>query len=157
MSMIFSGGGSTTGKDRLSTIAAQLSALQTTTGDATENIQDSSLRTLNSSLSLALTNINHDIVDAISALEASTDEKDKNVMAVTSQIDELSTALEDARLNAVYDRTYAREIAYYLKTLHSEMNALYTATQKTKVRTFLSTADKNLSPFVDEFANYNGN
>ena len=152
--MALSGG--TNNADRMTTIAARLSALKTVSKDATENIQGSDLRTLNSSLGLTLTNITRDMDDSVTVLKASTNEKDARVVAVSEQTTEMTDNLEDARLNGVYGRTYAREMAYTLKTLHSEMSDLYASTQKESVRTFLKDADTSLTTFTESFANYNG-
>lgn len=149
--------GGTSNKDRMTTIAAELTALQTITSEATENIQGSELRTLNSSLTLVLANVNRDSATAVSAIGATSDEKNKNVIAVNNEVADFKSKLEDARLNAIFDRTYAREMTYYLKTVRTQMANLYSSTKKQPVREFLQTTDQNLSPFVEGFENYNGN
>ncbi len=143
------------GKDTMSTLAVELSALQDITTDATENIQGSELRTLNSSLSLVLANINRDSTDAVSAIGATTDEKNKLVVEVNSQVNDVKSKLEDARLNGIFDRAYAREMTYYLKTVRTEMSGLYQQTKNQTVHDFLVSADENLAPFVKDFSSYN--
>jgi hypothetical protein len=74
---------------------------------------------------------------------------------VASQTAGLTSRLEDARLNAVYDRTYAREIAFYLKSLHTDMSKLYASTSSGSLKDVLKTTDTNLSPITEEFSNFN--
>jgi predicted transcriptional regulator len=147
-----SGGNSTTS---LTSVATTLDRLKTVTADAQENIQNSDLRTLNSSLDLSLTNINRDLSEPLKAKKINLkDKKNAAVRDVTDEFTELDTRLEDARLNAVFDRTYAREMAYTLKKLRSDMTALSKRSPK-DVRESLQTADKNLGPLVDGFSSFN--
>lgn len=146
----------TSNADRMTTLAAQLTNLQSVTAIAPDNLQSSELRALNSNLSVALASANQDSGAAVAATGATTSEKDERVLAVVSEIETMKNKLEDARLNVVYDRTYAREITYYLKTLHAEMDELYQATNKDVVREFLRATDDNLQPFIQDFSEYNG-
>ena len=152
--MVLSSG--TGNNDRITTIAAQLNALKTVSKDATENIQGSDLRTLNSNFSLTMTNVTRDMTDTVTTLGGSTDENNSKVVVVTNDTKAMTDRLEDARLNSTYDRTYAREMAYYLKKLHTEMSELYTSTQSESAHTFLKKADSDISSFTESFANYNG-
>lgn len=152
--MVLSSG--TSNGDRITTIAAQLNSLKTISQGATENIQGSDLRTLNSSLTLVATNTIHGMSDTINALNGTDNEKDSRVQAVAATTKEITDRLENARLNSTYDRTYAREMAYYLKTLHSEMTELYDTTHNEAARSFLQKADTDISAFTQNFAAYNG-
>lgn len=140
----------------LASVAAKLDNLKTVSEDAQDNIQSSELRTLNSSLTLSLTNTNRDLAKPLKAQDISLkDKKDTTITAVAKDFESLSKRLEDARLNAVFDRTYAREMTYALKTLHGDMVALYKKSRSTELKTTLDTADSNLKPLLEGFESFN--
>lgn len=148
-----SGGGSTTS---LTGVAAKIDSLKTVSESAQKNIQSGELRSLNSNLTLALTNADRDLADQLKAKKIKlTDKKNSTVAKVNSDIEALNGRLEDARLNAVYDRTYAREMTYALKTLHNDMGILYKSSGSTKLKTVLNTTDNNIEPLVDGFSSFN--
>ena len=153
---LVAGGAGPSTKDKLTTYGAKISSLKTISEDAQENIQSSQLRTLNSSLSLVLANANRDVAAPLKAQDISLKEKkDEQVRAVAAETLELTQRLEDARLNAVFDRTYAREIAYYLKSLRSEMSELYNASRNSALKTTLATTDDTIEPLQKEFSSFN--
>lgn len=141
----------------LAAVATKLDALKTVSDGAEKNIQSSELRTINSSLNLTLTNSNRDLQEPLKLQEISLkDTKSPSITAVRSDFEKLDTRLEDARLNGVYDRTYAREISYQLKTLRSDMVVLYKKTRSTSLKSALESADANIKPLVEEFSSFNG-
>ncbi len=151
---IGSGSGNTTSS--LTSVAARFDTLQGVSEDAQENLQNSELRTLNSSLTLTLTNSNRDLAGPLKDEEIDLKEKkNKSLTAVATEFEELGARLEDARLNAVYDRTYAREMAYQLKTLQTDMAELYTSTRSKSLKTVLQTANTNLKPLTEGFSESN--
>lgn len=140
----------------LASIAANFDNLKRLSEDAQDNIQSSELRTLNSSLTLSLTNTNRDLTEPLAAQNISLkDKKNPTVAGVTKEYEELASRLEDARLNAVFDRTYAREMTYVIKTLRSDMAILYKKSRSSDLKTALETADKNLVPIVEGFGSFN--
>ncbi len=140
----------------LTSVAATLDRLKTVTTDAQENIQNSDLRTLNSSLDLSLTNVNRDLSEPLKAQKINLkDKKNSTIHDVTDEFDELDTRLEDARLNAVFDRTYAREMAYTLKKLRSDMTTLSKRSSSKDIKEALQTANENLGPLVEGFSEFN--
>jgi hypothetical protein len=154
VSLILSAGGDSSAS--LTSTAARFAALQDTTDDAQENLQNSDLRTLNSSLTLVLTNTNRDLAGPLKEQDIKLkDKKNKTISAVTADFEALENRLEDARLNAVFDRTYAREMTFQLKTLQSDMAVLYKKTNSSSLRTALQTADANLDPIVEGFSTSN--
>lgn len=141
----------------LASIAARFDALKTVADDADRNIQSSELRTLNSALKLSLTDTNRELQVPLEAQDISLkDKKNESVIAVTTDFEALGSRLEDARLNGVFDRTYAREISYSLKTLRSDMTVLYNKTRSKSLKAALETSDANLKPLVEEFSSFNG-
>jgi hypothetical protein len=137
----------------LAGVAARFNNLQSVAVGAQENLQSSELRTLNSSLALSLTNSNRDLAAPLKSQDINLkDKKDRTVIASAAEFAKLDTRLEDARLNAVFDRTYAREVTYQLKTLRSDMAVLYKKSKSKSLKTALATADTNLKPLVEGFA-----
>lgn len=63
--------------------------------------------------------------------------------------------LEDARLNGVYDRTYAREMAYKLSTIITLYKQIYKNTGDKALKTYLTTAQTDISPIQVQFAEFN--
>ena len=79
---------------------------------------------------------------------------DKNVIDKENG-SELTKKLEDARLNAVFDRTYAREMTYQLATVDSLMNQVYKSTKSTSLKTFLESSNSNLQSLKKQFSEFN--
>ncbi len=140
----------------LTAVGAKLANLQTVSEGARKNIQSSELRTLNSSLYLSLTNTNRDLAEQLKKQDIKlTDKKNASVTASAKETEELQGRLEDARLNAVYDRTYAREMLYQLRTLHSDMGILYKKSRNNDLKEILNTADNNFNPVIEGLASFN--
>jgi len=137
----------------LERLTVRLGATQKIVTDAQDNLQSSKLRSLNSNLALYLTNTNRDIATPLLAAGISPSKIDKTIVASESTA-ELTARLEDARLNAVYDRTYAREMAYILGNLLTLMKQTYSGTNSTSLRAFLNTSYENLEPTQQSFANF---
>ena len=149
---LFNGG--TTPTQKMETLSARLTTLQTISSKAQANIKSSSLRSANSSLTLLLTNTNHDIIDPFKTNGVNVQKLDKTIV---KQEDgkALSAKLEDARLNAVFDRTYAREMSYQLDTVKALMKDIYGKTKSKSLKSFLETANNNLSPINKQLQDFN--
>ena len=141
-------------KDPLQSLSARLTATESIVTDAQKNLKSSKLRSLNSNLQLYLTNTNRDIATPL--LNAGIDPKklSKSIVAKESTTT-LAGRLEDARLNAVFDRTYAREMAYQLGNTMTLMTEIYNSTGSPSLKTFLKSAYDNLKPTQESFANFN--
>lgn len=135
-------------------LAARLQSTEKIVGDAQVNLKSTELRSLNSNLKIYLTNTNHDI--AAPLLEEGVDvaKLDKKIVASEAGTD-ITNKLEDARLNAVYDRTYAREITYQLGTIVALMRQINQSTNNKDLKDFLNNAYTNLEPTQQQFANFN--
>lgn len=141
----------------LASVGATLSNLQSTSETAQDDIKSGELRSLNSSLTLTLTNTNRDFAEQLKTqkINIKNTKSDKSLLAIQKTFDDMKTRLEDARLNALYDRTYAREITYELKTLHTNMGQLYKSTRSTSLKSILNKADTGLSLLLEGFQNFN--
>lgn len=136
----------------LARVGATSSNLKELTDDATDSMQSSDLRSLNSNLSLVLANTNRDLSEPLAAKKINIEnaKKNKAVAEVAQEYNEIRERLEDARLNGLYDRTYTREIIYQLKTLSSYMGQLYESTKDDELKTILDSNNENLIVLLDE-------
>ncbi len=144
--------------DKLTRFGARLSDLQTVSSESQEKIKSDELRTLNSNLTLILTNANRDLKQPFASLGIKLeDKKQRSVTTVAAETKQLNDRLEDARLNAIFDRTYAREMSFYIKQLRTEMRELHAGTKDKELKEVLETTDSNLSPLLTGFSDFNEN
>lgn len=135
-------------------LAARLQSSQKIVDTAQSNLHSSQLRGLNSNLSIYLTNANRDIATPLKNNGVNPAKLNKSI--VTQENGAAITAtLDDARLNAVYDRTYAREMTYQLETTMVLMQQIYRSTKSSSLKTFLQTEYDNLTPIQKGFAEFN--
>lgn len=151
---VFSAGGGAT--ERITRFGARMSSLQTVTSESQEQIKSGELRSLNSSLTLVLTNANRDLEEPLTSLGIEIDnEKQSTVALVADETEELNGRLEDARLNAIFDRTYVREMSFYIKSLRTEIRGIYGSTKNDDLKDVLQTTENNLAPLLTGFENFN--
>ncbi len=134
-------------------LAARLTATAGVANDASSKIKSSALKAVNSNLKSQLTNILRDI-EPVLAKDNLTIAKINKQVTASESLDSMLSTLEDARLNAVYDRTYASEMAYQLDKvlgLLQQINGNSSGTTKT----FVSDAETNLTPIQKQFADFN--
>ena len=143
-------GGRTEPLEKLST---RLSVTEKLVTGAQKNLKSSKLRSLNSNLTLYMANTNRDIATPLTNAGVNTAKMSPKVIAAESTT-KMTERLESARLNAVYDRTYAREMAYQLDTLLTLMNQIYLSTSSASLKTFLKTAYDNLKPTQESFQSF---
>ena len=142
-------GGNTPTK-QLTRVGSSTANLQELTEAANNDIQSSELRSINSSLTLTLTNTNRDLADPLKKqkIKIKNVKSDKTVASVTAKYTQVKKRLEDARLNELYDRTYIRKITFLLKTLHANIKKLYNSSKSKSLKTVLETNDNNLAPLL---------
>lgn len=148
---------STSGGKSISTerLGLRLQNLQTISKDSQKSIKDSQLRALNSRLTTQLTDINRDIVTPLKAADIDLKKADKKTLSQeTKRLETLTTKLEDARLNAMFDRSYAREMSYEMENAAILMKSLYSSSKSKSLRTFLSESYDDFSGLQKEFARY---
>ena len=145
------GGGGPTQK--MQTLAARLQTLQTIADKAQKNIKSGGLRGVNSNLTIFLTNTNRDIADPLGKNGVDVKKIDKSITSKENG-DSITKKLEEARLNAVYDRIYASEMTYQLETVAALMKEIYNSSQSKSLRDFLLKTDQNLQPLKKQFADF---
>ncbi len=153
--MAFAFNASNTAKKKpLETLYARLTTTETIATAAQTKLKSSELRSLNSNLKIYLANTNRDVADPLLAAGINVSKISKTVTDAESP-DAINARLEDARLNAVYDRTYAREMAYQLDTLITLMKQIYKSTSSTKLKEFLQATFDSLEPTQKSFEAFN--
>ncbi len=133
-------------------LVARLQTTATIANNADKSIKDGQLSVVNSNLEIYLTNTNRDI--AAPFKKAGVGSKIPKDVISTENGNDLSARLEDARLNAVFDSTYAREMAYQLSSIMTLMKKVYQSTDNKDVKTFLETAYNNLQPTEQSFSSF---
>lgn len=139
--------------DDMARLSVRLSNLQAVADASQKNIVSSKLRGTNTSLSLTLTNAARDIAEPLVA-EGADPKKISGSITSSESLDTLSETLEDARLNAVFDRTYAREMNYQLETTLALLGQIESTAKKDATRTYASTTKNNLQPLQKQFAEF---
>lgn len=138
---------------KLRSLAARLQTTETIVTEASTSIKSSKLKALNGNLQLFLTNTNRDIVSPLQTIGIDTAKLPADVIKEEDGAD-IKERLEDARLNAVYDSTYAREMSYQLGVILTTMKEVYTTTNNSSVKDFLQKSYDSLDQTKAEFANF---
>lgn len=134
-------------------LAARLVVVEKIAKSSTEKIKSSQLRAINSELKTFLTNTIRDIDPLLVRENTKIKELPKSLLNSNSDT-ELINRLEDARLNAIFDRTYTREMAYELNNIMNLMQNINKNTGSKSLKSFISDAYKNLSPIQNQFAEF---
>lgn len=117
------------------------------------SIKSNKLRSINSEISIFIVNTENDITPYLEELkitEKNIPESTKNRLSVTPTIERL----EDANLNAVYDRTYTREMAFQLSQLLNSLQKTYKSTKSESAKEFLSTSYDNLESSYNSLVDF---
>ena len=126
-------------------LSARTQATFTITEAAKERIKSADLRGLNSSLGLYLTDINNKLIPPLKSMGITTTKLPANVRSQEAG-KAITERLEDAYFNAIYDSTYAREMAYQLSTILTLMKEIYQSTNNAALKTLLQTSYASLEP-----------
>lgn len=137
-------------------LSVRLNTTQTIANDSQKNLKSSQLRSLNSNLRLFFTNTQRDIAKPLASFGVSAKTtSDSTIQTEAATAKAITQRLEDARLNAVYDRTYAREMDYQLATLLTLLRQTYNNSGDTATKRFLEDTYDNLAPIQQDFADFN--
>ncbi|HRQ86478.1 MAG TPA: hypothetical protein PLY16_00025 [Candidatus Saccharibacteria bacterium] len=138
----------------LETLTARLASTETLVKDAQANLSSSELRSINSSLGIVLANINRDIKEPMQKAGVEPARLSGSVVEKES-LSDTENKLEDARLNGVFDRTYAREMEYILSSTLALIKELQQTRSQQSLLTFLNATKQNLEPAQASFAEFN--
>ena len=134
-------------------LSAKLTVTQGVVESSTNKLKNSQLRSLNSDLKLYLANTQRDLATPLGQLDINPAKLPESVTKKENSTG-ITERLEDARLNAKFDSTYAREMSYQLSTIQALYLKLYKATGNTKTKAFLDNAYKNIGPTQKSFAEF---
>lgn len=137
-------------------LAARLISIKSTADDSTENLKSSRVRAINSDLKIYLTNTIRDFKPILEKKNIDIEELSPKVLKIESN-EKLLEKLEDARLNAVLDRTYAREMSYVLELTANLINKIVKSNKDSEFKIFLESAKTNLIPIQEEFELFSAN
>lgn len=147
-----SSGGSSRG---LPNIPLRLETLQKVSDDAQKNIKSSELRSINGSLAVLLTGSSTSLTDPLAKSGVDTKKIASELKAKEKTYSEQLTAkLDDARLNAVFDRTYAREMSFELAKLDADLKRATATTRNSELKAALGKVSRDISDIkkqLDEF------
>lgn len=153
MFVLFGGGGGPT--QNMQTLSARMTTLQTIAGDTQKSLKSGELRSINSNLTIFLTNANRDIVEPLAKNNVDVKKIDAAIAAKENG-DELKQKFEDARLNATLDRTYAREMTYQLQTVAYLLQEIYDNTNSKTLKEYLENTNTNLQPLIKQLSDFSG-
>lgn len=139
---------------KMQTLSARLTTLQKISSDSQKTIKSGTLRSTNSTLTILLTNANRDIAAPLAKNGVDIKKIDKSIQTKENGT-KLTEELEDARLNAIYDRVYAREMSYQLETVAALIKQIYNSTGSKSLKEFLEATDANLQPVMQQLADFN--
>jgi predicted outer membrane protein len=140
--------------ERMQTLAARLLTLQKVSSESQKSIKSGVLRSTNSNLSLYLANTNRDIAEPFSKNNVDVKKIDKEITDKESG-EKLRKTLEDARLNAVFDQTYAREMTFQLETITALMTQISSSSKSKSLNDFLAATEQNLKPLKEQLSTFN--
>ena len=135
----------------------RLSARLTTTAELVDSssgkIKNSQLRSTSSNVKISLTNAERDIVAPLTKIGIDSEKISPSI--ITSESGEEALArLEDARLNAKYDSTYAREMSFQLGNLLTLLQQLYSSSNNPANKEFLKSTYDNFAPVQKSLAEF---
>jgi len=139
---------------KMQTLSARLTTLQKVSSDSQKTIKNGTLRSTNGTLTILLTNANRDIAEPLSKNGVDVKKIDKSIQTKEDGA-KLTEQLEEARLNAIFDRVYAREMSYQLETVAALMKQIYNSTGSKSLKTYLEATDANLQPVMQQLADFN--
>lgn len=117
-------------------------------------LKDSKLSSTDSNFTIFMTNAQRDLVDPMAKNGLAIKNIDKKLKATESTYsDDVATKLEDARLNAILDRAYAREMAYQAQLLLEMYNKMAKSNSKS-IKDNATKTIPNLEPIQKAFADF---
>ena len=142
---VISGSISGSQKEPWQRLSVKITNTEAVVNSSSSNIKNSQLRSINSDLKLYLANTKRDLAAPLAAQGIKVADIPASVTAKESS-KAMTERLEDGRLNAKYDSTYAREMSYQTATLLALINQLYKSSALPATKTYLKSAYENLEP-----------
>lgn len=133
-------------------LVARLDAAEAIAANGSKEIKSSQLRSLNSEIRLFMTNTKRDLETPLATLKFDKKKIPSSIIAKESSAPALER-LEDARLNAIYDRAYVREMTYQLTQLLSSLQRAYNVSSSS-TKDMLSKTYNNLEATHKSLSDY---
>lgn len=147
--MLLSGG--TSSSERLQQTMWRMQSVNTLANASYKTIKSSQLRAANSNLTTVLTGAEQEGMAHLP--ENLQKQKQPKESKLNAYFTKLVTTLEDARLNGDFDTPYAREIAYQIGLIRSEIKYLL-PNAKATLKAYLEKLDSDLESIGTEFAQF---
>ena len=135
-----------------SDLALKLKTLELVARDSQEDLTSGELRSINSNLTIALTNASRDVGSFLGEDGAKGLEK---LAKENPDDDKLRERLTDAELNAVMARTYPREMAYELDVILLMIDMLEKEYTDQEFIAFLDKTRDDIEPIYETLAEFN--
>jgi hypothetical protein len=139
------GGISGANKEPWQRMSARLDATTVLVNGATDYVKSSQLRSVNSDLKLYLTNTQRDFAVPFSQLDIDLEKLPEKIVLEENSTG-IAERLENGRLNARYDSTYAREMTYQVARILSQLQNLQATNVGPQTKATIKTAYDNLLP-----------
>lgn len=133
-------------------LAVRLKTLETVARGSQENLSSGDLRSLNTNLTLALSNSSREMTAFLGEKGAKSVDKAVKDNPETAR---LTKTFTDADLNAVISRTYPREMAYELNVTLLLLKSLYDDTENAKFKEYLGSTYDDLDPIYRQLSEFN--
>ena len=140
---------------RLTDLYLRMQTLQSLSDTEQKLLKDNDLRTTNSNSSLILADSIRDIKGQLTKFNVNPDKIDKSLTSKEEAYKQkLADEFTNAKLNVSLDRTYAREMAYQISILTSNMKTIYNSTNSASLKTFLESSFTKLATVQQRFENF---
>lgn len=161
IAMIASSGNKNTERDYVDTAYLRTKDLSKVIDDYRTKIRSSELRSMAMSLKSVLLETNYALSSTLTnnfgAKSPDTPEKESTATDETAIIGELTASLEEARLNALLDRVFAREYTYQISLLISLETDIINRTKIDLLKSSLTSSRSNLETLHEQFDNFSAN
>lgn len=143
-------------RPNINALSQQVTTRVATTGfiakESQRHLQSRELDALTSSLVIQLANTSTGLTTAFA--EAGVGVGGAKDATVDDTSAETTEKLEDARLNGIFDRVYAREMSFRLTTIMLQLDSIHKTTDNVKLRQYLEETYKNLEPLQKQLEKY---
>jgi len=151
--MVSSSGPNTT--DRLVALTQRMQSVETLAKTNAIVIKNSRLSALNASMDTILTGAIQKTTSTLASSGVKQTPTTDPKSAIGREFSTLSSKLIDADLNVKFDSVYAREMAYQVSKIMTEMDTIYKDTNQQSLKTTLKTIYGNLQPIAEQLSSFN--
>lgn len=146
-------------RDLSEQLSIRMTNLSETINTYNSSVKSPELRSIGTSFSTVLANTNRDLSNYLVA-KYNFDPKKANqkmLQSETQLIEDLNTALEDARLNGILDRTYVNKLNLEITLLLSLESDILSRTTNSDLQNILQNSTSSLESLLNSTEKYNNN